>query len=164
MLISGETWGKVEKNGMDMLIGEYSNTMDDKGRIQFPAKLRSILNQDSLVITQGLDHCLMLFTIDEWKNLTDKIVGSASIFDNQKRLVMRRFVAPAQNVEFDKSGRLSIPQSLRDFASLNLGGECIIFGMNKYMELWDAAVFRKFDEDSASSVQEAIESMRDILL
>ena len=164
MLISGETWGKVEKNGMDMLIGEYSNTMDDKGRIQFTAKLRSILNQDSLVITQGLDHCLMLFTTEEWKNLTEKIVGSASIFDNQKRLVMRRFIAPAQNVEFDKSGRLSIPQSLRDFASLNLGGECIIFGMNKYMELWDAAVFRKFDEESASSVQEAIESMRDILL
>ena len=137
---------------MDMLIGEYSNTMDDKGRIQFPAKLRSILNQDSLVITE------------EWKILAGKMVGRSSIFDNQKRLVMRRFIAPAQSVDFDKSGRLSIPQSLRDYASLNLGGECIIFGMDKYMELWDAAVFRKFDEDSAPSVQEAIESMRDILL
>ena len=149
---------------MDMLIGEYSNTMDDKGRIQFPAKLRSILNQDSLVITQGLDHCLMLFTTEEWKILAGKMVGKSSIFDNQKRLVMRRFIAPAQSVDFDKSGRLSIPQSLRDYASLNLGGECIIFGMDKYMELWGAAVFRKFDEDSAPSVQEAIESMRDILL
>ncbi|MBQ4235816.1 MAG: division/cell wall cluster transcriptional repressor MraZ [Treponema sp.] len=149
---------------MDMLIGEYSNTMDDKGRIQFPAKLRSVLNQDSLVITQGLDHCLMLFTTEEWESLTEKIIGNSSIFDNQKRLVMRRFIAPAQNVEFDKSGRLSIPQSLRDFASLNSGGECIIFGMDKYMELWDAAVFRKFDEDSVPLVQEAIESMRDILL
>ena len=140
---------------MDMLIGEYSNTMDDKGRIQFPAKLRSVLNQESLIITQGLDECLMLFTTEEWASLTAKMEVKASIFDSRKRLVMRRFVAPAQNVEFDKSGRLSIPQSLRDFASLNPGGECIIFGMNKYMELWDAAVFRKF---------EAIESMRDILL
>ena len=149
---------------MDMLIGEYSNTMDDKGRIQFPAKLRSVLNQESLIITQGLDECLMLFTTEEWASLTAKMEVKASIFDSRKRLVMRRFVAPAQNVEFDKSGRLSIPQSLRDFASLNPGGECIIFGMNKYMELWDAAVFRKFGEESASSVQEAIESMRDILL
>ncbi|MBQ2600824.1 MAG: division/cell wall cluster transcriptional repressor MraZ [Treponema sp.] len=149
---------------MDMLIGEYSNTMDDKGRIQFPAKLRSVLNQESLIITQGLDECLMLFTTEEWASLTAKMEVKASIFDSRKRLVMRRFVAPAQNVEFDKSGRLSIPQSLRDFASLNPGGECIIFGMNKYMELWDAAVFRKFEEESASSVQEAIESMRDILL
>ncbi len=147
-----------------MLIGEYSNTMDDKGRIQFPAKLRSVLNQESLIITQGLDECLMLFTTEEWASLTAKMEVKASIFDSRKRLVMRRFVAPAQNVEFDKSGRLSIPQSLRDFASLNPGGECIIFGMNKYMELWDAAVFRKFEEESASSVQEAIESMRDILL
>ena len=149
---------------MDMLIGEYNNTLDDKGRCSFPSKLRSVLQQNELIITQGLDHCLMLFTTEEWAALTEKIIRSASIFDNQKRLVMRRFIAPAQKIEFDKSGRISIPQTLRDYASLSCGGECIIFGMNKYMELWDAAVFRKFDEESASSVQEAIESMRDILL
>ena len=51
---------------MNMLFGEYSNTLDDKGRIQFPAKLRSVLQQDGLVVTRGLDNCLMLFTVDEW--------------------------------------------------------------------------------------------------
>ena len=151
-------------SGMEMLIGEYSNTLDDKGRCSFPSKLRSVLQRNELIITQGLDHCLMLFTTEEWAALTEKIMGSASIFDNQKRLVMRRFIAPAQKIEFDKSGRISIPQTLREFASLSCGGECIIFGMTKYMELWDAGVYRKFNEDSASSFQEAIESMRDILL
>ncbi len=149
---------------MDMLIGEYRNTMDEKGRISFPAKLRSVLKENELMVTQGLDHCLMLFTLEEWKSLTDKIVGKASIFDNQKRLIMRRFVAPAQDLEFDKSGRLSIPQSLRDFASLQPGKECVFFAMEKYMELWDAEEYRKFDESSQSSVAEAIESLRDIVL
>ncbi|HBB42003.1 MAG TPA: division/cell wall cluster transcriptional repressor MraZ [Treponema sp.] len=149
---------------MEMLIGEYSISMDDKGRFMFPSKMRTVLQQNELIVTQGLDHCLMLFTAEEWSKLTEKIMGSASIFDNQKRLVMRRFIAPAQKIEFDKSGRLSVPQMLRDFASLRSGGDCILFGMNKYMELWDAETFRKFDEESASSVQEAIESMRDILL
>ncbi|HAK69280.1 MAG TPA: division/cell wall cluster transcriptional repressor MraZ [Treponema sp.] len=149
---------------MEMLIGEYSISMDDKGRFMFPSKMRTVLQQNELIVTQGLDHCLMLFTAEEWSKLTEKIMGSASIFDNQKRLVMRRFIAPAQKIEFDKSGRFSVPQMLRDFASLRSGGDCILFGMNKYMELWDAETFRKFDEESASSVQEAIESMRDILL
>ncbi len=149
---------------MDMLIGEYRNTMDEKGRISFPSKLRTVLQQNELIVTRGLDHCLMLFTLDEWKSLTDKIVGKASIFDNQKRLIMRRFIAPAQNLEFDKSGRISIPQSLRDFASLQSGRECVFFAMEKYMELWDAQEYDKFDEMSQPSVAEAIESLRDIVL
>ena len=82
---------------MEMLFGEYNNTLDDKGRIQFPAKLRSVLQQESLVVTQGLDRCLMIFSIDEWTSLNKKIVDSASLFNDQKRLVMRRFIAPAQN-------------------------------------------------------------------
>jgi MraZ protein len=115
---------------MDMLIGEFRNTLDEKGRILFPSKLRSALaEQDGLMVTQGLDHCLMLFTAEEWKNLNEKIVGSVSLFNDQKRLVMRRFIAPAQKVDFDKTGRLSIPQSLREYAGL--AGECVILGINK---------------------------------
>ena len=121
-------------SGMEMLIGEYRNTLDEKGRVSFPAKLRSVLQQNELMVTQGLDHCLMLFTLEEWTALTEKIIGSASIFDSQKRIVLRRFIGPAQKVEFDKSGRLSIPQSLREFASLTLGEECVILGVDKYIE------------------------------
>ena len=149
---------------MEMLIGEYRNTLDEKGRVSFPAKLRSVLQQNELMVTQGLDHCLMLFTTDEWTSLTEKITKSASIFDSQKRIVMRRFIGPAQKIEFDKSGRLSIPQSLRDFASLKFGEECVILGVDKYMELWDAAEYRKNFEETEPSFQEAAASLGDILL
>lgn len=147
---------------MEMLIGEYRNTLDEKGRILFPAKLRAVLEQNELMVTQGLDHCLMLFTVEEWKNLNQKIVGSASLFNDQKRLVMRRFIAPAQKLEFDRSGRLSIPQSLREYASLS--GECVILGINKYMELWDADAYRQYLEATENSFLQAAESMSDILL
>ena len=148
---------------MNMLFGEYSNTLDDKGRIQFPAKLRSVLQQDGLVVTRGLDNCLMLFTVDEWTSLSEKIMGSASLFDDKKRMVLRRFISPAQEVAFDKSGRLSIPQSLRDFAGLK--GECTILGINKYMELWDSERYREYLERTESSfIQAASESMGDTLL
>ena len=93
---------------MEMLFGEYNNTLDDKGRIQFPAKLRSVLQQESLVVTQGLDRCLMIFSIDEWTSLNKKIVDSASLFNDQKRLVMRRFIAPAQKLDFEITRDLKV--------------------------------------------------------
>ncbi len=147
---------------MDMLIGEYRNTLDEKGRILFPSKLRSVLQENELIITQGLEHCLTLFTIEEWQSLNEKIVGSASLFSAQKSLVMRRFVAPAQKIEFDRTGRLSIPQNLREYASLS--GECVVLGMNKYMELWDAEAYRAYLERTESSFLQAAESLNDILL
>lgn len=156
---SGEKWWTVE---MDMLYGEFRNTLDEKGRILFPSKLRTVLQQNELMVTQGLDHCLMLFTIDEWAALNEKIVGSASLFNDQKRLVLRRFIAPAQKLEFDKTGRLSIPQGLREYAGLT--GECVILGINKYMELWDAQSYAQYIEKTESSFLQAAESMSDILL
>lgn len=149
---------------MEMLIGEYRNTLDEKGRISFPTKLRTVLQQNELWVTQGLDHCLMLFTPEEWMSLTEKIMGKASIFDEQKRLILQRFIAPAQPIEFDKSGRLSIPQSLRGYASLGFGNECVFLGMVKYMELWDAAEYRKYTEEKEKSFRDAVASLNDILL
>ncbi len=147
---------------MEMLIGEFRNTFDEKGRILFPSKLRSVLQRDELVVTQGLDHCLMLFTTEEWASLNEKIMGSASLFNDQKRLVMRRFIAPAQKLDFDRSGRLSIPQNLREYASLK--GEAVILGLNKYMELWDSQCYSDYLERTEEQFQKASESMGDIFL
>ena len=80
MKLSGRKWCKsgrnVEKVGMDLLIGEFNVTMDDKGRFGFPSKLRSALGQEELFVTQGLDHCLMLFTSEEWLKLVLRAFSS----------------------------------------------------------------------------------------
>ncbi len=147
---------------MEMLIGEYRNTLDEKGRILFPSKLRTILQKNELIVTQGLDHCLMLFTTEEWTSLNEKIMGAASLFNDQKRLVMRRFIAPAQKLDFDRSGRLSIPQSLREYASLK--GESVILGLNRYMELWDLQSYEDYLARTEGEFKQAAESMGDIFL
>ncbi len=127
---------------MDLLTGEYKNTIDEKGRILFPSKLRINLSGNTLIVTQALDRCLWLYTPDEWKNLSSKIMGMTSPFNTQNRLVLRRLIAPAQEIEFDKSGRLSIPQSLREYASLSK--DCVLLGIGKYLELWDAETYEKY--------------------
>lgn len=146
--------------GMELLTGEYNNTLDEKGRISFPAKLRQQINETTLIVTQALDHCLWLFTQEEWKNLSTKLMESASPFDAKNRLVLRRLVAPAQEVEFDKSGRLSIPQSLREYAGLSK--DCVLLGIDKYVELWDAEAYKNYLAETESSFLDAAEGLNAI--
>ena len=114
---------------MNLLTGEYKNTLDEKGRIMFPSKLRTGITSNVLVVTQSIDRCLWLFTPEEWENVSSKLMENSSPFSERNRLVMRRFIAPAQEIEFDKSGRLSLPQSLREYACLSK--DCVILGVNK---------------------------------
>ncbi len=147
---------------MELLTGAYYNTLDEKGRFSFPAKLRAMLDQPSLMITQGIDGCLWLYTHEEWKNFSAKLMEQASPFNTDSRLVLRRLIGPAQDVEFDKSGRLSIPQSLREYAGLTK--ECVIMGVNKYMELWDVKRYDDYIAETEMSFRKAAEGLSGIYL
>lgn len=128
-----------------MLIGEYKNTMDEKGRFFFPSKLRAELAENVLIVTQGIENCLLLYTPEEWDKIVSKLKEKISPFNERNRLVLRRFIAPAQEVEFDKSGRISVPQSLREYAGLQKECQCLVRGMISYMEIWDAETYRAYD-------------------
>lgn len=145
---------------MNLLTGEYRNTLDEKGRILFPSKIRTELKDNVLIVTQGIDHCLWLYTPDEWNVFSSKIMESASPFNEKNRSVIRRIIAPAQEVEFDKAGRLSIPQTLREYASLSK--DCVILGNIKYFELWDSASYSNYLNESESSFRDAAEELSTI--
>jgi MraZ protein len=145
---------------MNLLTGEYNNTLDEKGRVTFPAKLRSEINQNVLIITRGLDRCLWLFTSEEWDLLKNKLMNSTSLFNEKNRMVLRHFIAPAQEVEFDKTGRISVPQSLREYASLSK--DCTILGVGKYIELWNSTSYDEYLCSSEASFKEAAEELNNI--
>ena len=151
---------------MELLTGEYRNTLDEKGRILFPAKLRNEWFGESekniLIVTQSFDRCLWLYTLEEWKALSSKIMETASPFSKQNRLVLRSLIAPAQEVELDKAGRLSIPQSLREYAGLSK--DCIILGINRYMELWDSESYKSYLEENEQDLKDAAEALSTINL
>ena len=73
---------------MSMLTGEFRNTLDEKGRILFPAKLRSELAGNVLIVTQALDRCLWLFTPEEWKTVSSKLMEAASPFSEKNRVLL----------------------------------------------------------------------------
>lgn len=138
---------------MSQLTGEYSVTLDDKGRISFPAKLKAAIQGGTIFVSHGPDRCLWLFTPEEWEKYKSTVMEKVSPFNPQHRMVLRNLISPATDVEFDKSGRLGIPQALRDHAGLSK--ECVLLGIDKYMELWDAESYRKYLSDNASSFDAA---------
>ncbi len=147
---------------MELLTGEFKNTQDEKGRLSLPSKLRSELACDRLVITQGVDKCLWLFPPEQWKSLSGKLIEQTSLFHAKARLVQRRIIAPAQEIEVDKNGRIAIPQSLRDFAGLTK--ECVILGLTKYIEIWDADEYKRYLDENESVFMEAAEELGGLML
>ena len=145
---------------MNLLTGEYNNTIDEKGRVSFPVKLRSAVNQNVVMVTKGLDRCLWLFTTEEWDAFQTKLMSNASMMKSRSLNVVRHFIAPAQPVEFDKNGRLSIPQSLREYA--NLSKDCVVLLILKYMELWDSQTYKDYLAESENDFRDAAEEFNDI--
>ncbi|HSV56080.1 MAG TPA: division/cell wall cluster transcriptional repressor MraZ, partial [Magnetospirillaceae bacterium] len=152
----------IGKSGMEFFSGEFRNTLDEKGRLSLPARLRGELQGQALVVTQGVDSCLWLFPPEQWKAFSAKLLAQTSLFHARARLVQRRILAPSQELEIDKAGRIAIPQALREFAGL--AKDCVILGITKYIEIWDADAYRKYLEANESEFLAAAEELGGLTL
>lgn len=128
-----------------------------------PARMRTEVLGNVIILTRGVERCLWLFPPEEWKIFSEKLIGSTSVFQEQARLIQRRMIAPAQETEIDKAGRIVIPQTLREYAELKK--DCLVLGLKKYMEIWSEASYVTYlDENEAKFKQAAEELGRRIAL
>ncbi len=144
-----------------MITGEYRNNLDEKGRMLVPSRVRTLIPGNCLVLTRGIEKCLWVYTPDEWKRLSSQILDSSSVFKSKTRLLQRRIIAPAQECEIDKSGRINIPPSLRDAAGLRK--EVVLLAMEKYMEIWDDEEYKNYLDESEEDFLAAAEDLGDLL-
>ncbi len=140
-----------------MITGEYRYSLDEKGRLMIPAKMRAEIAGNVMILTRGVDKCLWIFPVDEWKRISENILSSTSLFQERSRLIQRRIIAPAQEAEIDRAGRMSIPQTLRVYAGLKK--ECIILGMLKYIEIWDEETYLEYLNANEENFKEAAEEL-----
>ena len=115
-----------------MFIGEYQASIDDKARVIIPAKFRSSL-KNKVVITRGLDNSLVLYTLDEWKKLAEK-VASLPISTANNRAFSRLMLAGAMDCEIDKQGRIVLPGYLKEYAKI--AKKMVFAGLYTRIELW----------------------------
>lgn len=137
-----------------MLMGEYHHTIDDKGRLTIPSKIRYELGE-GFVITRGLDKCLSIYPKEEWDNIIQKYKELPQTKD--VRNFMRIFLSGATTLEFDKQGRINIPIPLIEFASLKK--DCIIIGVNDRLEVWSQENWQNFIDDNEEKFSDIADSL-----
>ena len=134
-----------------MLIGEYEHTLDAKGRVSMPAKLRRDMGE-AFIVTKGLDGCLFAFSQNEWLNFETKL-KALPLSDRNARNFVRFFLSGATECEIDKQGRFLIPNNLREAASLEK--EVIIIGVGTRLEIWNKQTWQNCDQEiSADEIAE----------
>ena len=139
-----------------MLIGEYEHSLDIKGRLIMPAKLRETIGE-KFIVTKGLDGCLFAFSLTEWANFEQKL-RSLPISNKDARAFSRFFFAGAIECEIDKQGRFLISSNLREFA--NLDKDVIIIGMDSRIEIWSKEKWQQCDDNiSADDIAEKMEML-----
>lgn len=115
-----------------MFLGQYRHNIDNKGRLTVPAKFRDLL-QDGSYITQGFDRNLMVLRSTTFEGFSRR-VNQLSMTDPNVRQLRRLIFAAADRADVDRSGRILIPQFLREVA--NIDGEVVVVGAGDYFELW----------------------------
>ena len=133
-----------------MLLGEYNNKLDDKGRVSVPAKFRDDLGH-SFIVTKGLDNCLFAYSKEEWATFEAQL-KSLPLTNPNARNFIRFFFAGATECETDKQGRINIPPNLRDYAGLSK--EVFIVGVSTRIEIWDKDKWLEYTDKENMDVNE----------
>ena len=138
-----------------MLIGEYEHSLDTKGRLIMPAKLREDIGE-KFIITKGLDGCLFGFSQSEWTNFEEKL-KTLPLTNKNARDFVRFFLSGAIECEIDKQGRFLIASNLREYATMEK--EVVIIGVGTRIEIWNRDKWKTYNSDENISADAIAENM-----
>lgn len=141
-----------------MFIGEYQHSLDNKGRIIIPSKLREKLGE-SFIITKGLDNCLFVFPMDEWSVFEEKL-KSLPLTRKDARAFVRFFFSGATECELDKQGRVLISSTLREHSKLEK--DAVIIGVSNRIEIWSKEEWDTYNNDDDLSYENIAEKMAEL--
>jgi len=140
---------------MATFMGMFDYSIDSKGRISIPQKMRKNIKpeaKDTFVATRGFEKCIAIYPLDEWENIEKKL-SSLNSFKEKDRLFQRTFLMWASHQELDSQSRITLPKTLLDYAGIK--SEVKIIGVGERIEVWDPEAFDKY-LNSQSEGYEAI--------
>lgn len=141
-----------------MFIGEFQHVVDDKGRMAIPVKFRKELVRGAIV-TKGLDRCLFVYPIKEWKALAEKTAALPFNRANN-RAFARLMLGGAMDVAADRQGRVVIPDYLRKYAGLKK--DVVVIGLYERIEIWDKAAWEKYKAKTEKDSNRIAEQMGEL--
>ena len=137
----------------------YPHTVDNKGRIILPARIRDGLGGDRLIITNGFEKCLYAYAPGEWEKI-EEAISALPTTSEKVRMFERFFVGPAEWCEIDGQGRILIPLALREYAKLDK--QVCVVGLKRRLEIWDKGAWDRHMEETAPDPMQAAEEMANL--
>ena len=138
-----------------MLTGEYSHSIDAKGRLIIPSKIRDELGEQ-FAVTKGLDGCLLLYPEDSWEAFTMKLQSLPSS-NSKSRKLQRFFLGGALVTEFDKQRRILLPANLLEFAGMQKEADAVVVGVGNHAEIWSSTKWE--ENNSFDDIEDVAEEM-----
>ena len=145
-------------------IGEYAYSLDSKGRVNIPAKFRQSLSADSqntFVITRGLDPCIWVYPLEQWKDIENNLRNLSSV-KNIHRTFVRDTARYASPSTYDKQGRITLTPSLTEYAGLEK--DVLIIGMINKIEIWNPNTLKIVDQQNLEIEPDAYDDLADKII
>ena len=131
---------------LNTFTGEFSYTVDAKGRVNIPSKFRKVLsvdNEDTFVITRGMDPCVRVYPVVVWQNIENDLKSLSSL-SAINRTFVRNTVRYATPLTYDGQGRIQLTNNLINYAEL--GKKTLIIGMVNKIEIWNPDRLKEIDK------------------
>ncbi|MBE6114058.1 MAG: division/cell wall cluster transcriptional repressor MraZ [Erysipelotrichaceae bacterium] len=126
-----------------MFMGEFRHSVDAKGRIILPAKMREELGE-CVIVTRGLDGCLNVYTQERWQKIYEKLMTLPTT-NRDARMYVRLTTSKATECTFDSHGRILLPQNLIKDAAIEK--DAVIAGVGDHVEIWCDKLWDAVQED-----------------
>lgn len=146
-----------------MFQGHSICTIDAKSRLILPAKFRKFIKPEAgnkLILTRGLDECLLVYPLDEWDKVKSGLTNYNQ-FNSNQRYFVRQFLSFVNECELDSQNRILIPPQLIQFAKLKK--EVIVLGLLDKMEIWDPQIKDNYEKSMPDSYEQIAEKVSEII-
>jgi MraZ protein len=136
--------------------GEFRHTIDAKGRLIVPSRLREQLENDQVVLTPWPEGCIAMWSGEGWRDLETSLLEQRRSDPNQRKVV-RALAANAHQDSVDKQGRINVPGHLREFAGIER--DCIVIGALDHGEVWSPQRWQQQKAEAAGSLDELTQEL-----
>ena len=136
---------------MKMFLGEYQPNITEGNRIALPKKLREQIGGSQVVLSRGFEKCIFLYDLEDWSKEAQKQLENP-ITESKTRDLKRYMYASAVDCEVDSQGRVVLPNSLKDYASLEKS--VTVIGAGDHIEIWDSGIWKVYLEKISKELSE----------
>lgn len=150
---------------MTVFRGRFDCKLDPKGRFYLPSAYKlafSTKAKKEIVVTTNLYQgrkCLDVFTLKNWEKL-EKRIASLPQLNSSVQAFRRFYMSSGQVLKVDSQSRITIPQSLSEYASLQ--GEIVLVGMGDKFELWSTPSWSELHSQMAMSFEQVVSDIANI--